>query len=62
LIPGRSSEKTRETVDEAVSDIVEYALVQAKKRLTELQGVRNQLLVRLLRDGVLEGSAVMAAM
>jgi cell division protease FtsH len=62
LIPGRSSEKTRETVDEAVSHIVEYALVQAKKRLTELQGVRNQLLVRLLRDGVLEGSAVMAAM
>ena len=62
LIPGRSSEKTRETVDEAVSDIVEYALVQAKKRLTELQGVRNQLLVRLLRDGVLEGSAVIDAM
>jgi cell division protease FtsH len=62
LIPGRSSEKTRETVDEAVADIVEYALVQAKKRLTELQGVRNRLLFKLLRDGVLEGSAIIAAM
>ena len=62
LIPGRSSEKTRETVDEAVSDIVEYALVEAKKRLTELQGVRNRLLFKLLRDGVLEGSAIIAAM
>jgi cell division protease FtsH len=62
LIPGRSSEKTRETVDEAVSDIVEYALVQANKRLTELQGVRNRLLFKLLRDGVLEGSAIIAAM
>ena len=62
LIPGRSSEKTRETVDEAVSAVVEYALVQAKKRLTELQGVRNRLLVRLLRDGVLEGADVIGAM
>ena len=62
LIPGRSSEKTRETVDEAVSAVVEYALVQAKKRLTELQGVRNKLLFKLLRDGVLEGSDVIGAM
>jgi ATP-dependent Zn protease len=62
FITGRSSEKTRENVDEAVYDIVEYALVQAKKRLTELQGVRNRLLFKLLKDGLLEGSAVMAAM
>lgn len=59
LNPGRSSERTRETVDDAVTMIIEYAMVQAKKRLTELQGVRNQLLVRLLRDGVLEGAVVM---
>ena len=62
LIPGRSSEKTRETVDDAVSTVVEYALVQAKKRLTELQGVRNKLLFKLLRDGVLEGADVIGAM
>lgn len=62
LIPGRSSEKTRESVDDAVSDLVEYAFVQAKKRLTELQGVRNKLLLKLLKDGVLEGADVVSAM
>jgi ATP-dependent Zn protease len=58
----RSSEKTRETVDEAVAYLVEYGMVQAKKRLTELQKTRNKLLVQLLKDGVLDGSVVMDAL
>ena len=37
-------------------------MIQAKKRLTELQKMRNQLLVVLLKDGVLEGSVVMDAL
>jgi len=59
---GRSSERTRENVDEAVNELIEYAMIQAKKRLTELQKMRNQLLVVLLKDGVLEGSVVMDAL
>ena len=55
-------EKTRETLDETVGGLVEYAMVQAKKRLTERQMVRNRLLVRLLKNGVLEGSDVISAM
>ena len=58
----RSSEKTRETVDEAVAYLVEYGMVQAKKRLTDLQKTRNKLLVQLLKDGVLDGSVVMDAL
>ena len=59
---GRSSERTRENVDEAVNELIEYAMIQAKKRLTELQKMRNQLLVVLLKDGDLEGSVVMDAL
>jgi hypothetical protein len=55
-------DKTRATVDETVGGLVEFGLVQAKKRLTERQMVRNRLLVRLLRDGVLEGVDVIGAM
>lgn len=55
-------ENTRASVDEAIGGIIEYALVQAKKRLTERQVVRNRLLYKLLRDGVLEGADIIGAM
>jgi cell division protease FtsH len=54
----RMSDRSRETVDEAVFDIVERAFIEAKTILVEKKEARDKLLIRLLDKNVLTGDAV----
>jgi cell division protease FtsH len=57
----RVSDKTSQSVDAAISQILSYAWVQSNKILTEFQPVRNALLIRLLNEQNLEGQTVVTA-
>ena len=54
----RMSDRSRETVDEAVFDIVETAFIEAKTILVEKKEARDKLLIRLLDKNVLTGDVV----
>lgn len=57
----RVSNKILETVDDAVYDIVERAFIEAKRILSENRKVSDRLLLRLLKENVLNGTEVVSA-
>jgi cell division protease FtsH len=58
-LSNRISETTREMVDREIFFLTEYAMKEAERILSEKQSIADSLLIRLLKEDVLNGDVVL---